>query len=136
MPPSGKKRIPRLSELEWEVVKPLWEKGPLPARDIYRSSPTEQQWAYKTVKTMLARLVKKGALRYTEVGNTYVYEAVYTREEMTSAAAGTFVRRVFDGALSPFFAHFVERASEEELRVLRAELSRLSREQRKRAQDK
>jgi len=134
MAPSGKKRIPRLSELEWEIVKPLWEKGPLPAREIYQHTPPDQKWAYKTVKTMLARLVKKGVLRYTEVGNSYLYEAVFSREEMTASAAGTFVRRVFDGALQPFFAHFVERASEDELRVLRTELARLSREQKKREQ--
>lgn len=24
-----KKNVPKLSELEWEVMKPLWERGPM-----------------------------------------------------------------------------------------------------------
>ncbi len=126
-----KKVVPRLSEMEWEIVKPLWEKGPMAARDIYQNVPKEQDWAYKTVKTMLARLVKKGVLTYTQVGNSYLYAAAYTREEITRAATGSFIQRVFDGGLRPFLAHFVEQASEEELRVLRSELSRMSREREK-----
>jgi len=121
------KAVPRLSELEWEIVKPLWENGPMAARDIFRCVPAEQGWAYKTVKTMLSRLVKKGVLTYVQVGNSYLYSAAYNRDEMTRAATGNFIQRVFDGALRPFLAHYVEQVSEEELRVLRTELARLSR---------
>jgi len=126
-----RKKVPRLSEMEWEIVKPLWEKGPMAARDIYRRVPEECGWAYKTVKTMLARLVKKGVLTYTQVGNSYLYATAYSRDEITRAATGTFIERVFDGAMRPFLAHFVEHASEEELRVLRSEVARLSREREK-----
>ncbi len=119
---------PRLSEMEWEVMKPLWEHGPLAARDIYSKVPDEFGWAYKTVKTMLARLVKKGAIAYDQIGNSYLYRAEYTRAEMAREATGTFIQRVFDGALTPFFAQFVENVSAEELQVLRRELERLNRE--------
>ena len=126
-----RRRTPKLSEMEWEIAKPLWEKGPMAARDMYQHVPQEYGWAYKTVKTMLARLVKKGVLTYTQVGNSYLYAAAYGRDEITRAATGSFIDRVFDGALRPFLAHFVEQASEEELRVLRSELTRLSREREK-----
>lgn len=118
---------PRLSEMEWEIMKPLWEKGPMAARDIYAAIPDQYGWAYKTVKTMIARLVKKGALTYDRIGNSYLYRAAYTREEMTREATGSFIRRVFDGALSPFFAHFVQHVSDEELEALKSELARLER---------
>jgi BlaI family penicillinase repressor len=118
---------PRLSEMEWEIMKPLWEKGPMAARDIYAAIPDQYGWAYKTVKTMIARLVKKGALTYDRIGNSYLYRAAYTREEMTREATGSFIRRVFDGALSPFFAHIVQHVSDEELEALKSELARLER---------
>ena len=51
-------RVPRLSEMEWEIMKPLWQHGPMAARNIYDEVPDRYGWAYKTVKTMLARLVK------------------------------------------------------------------------------
>ena len=122
-----KKIVPKLSELEWEVMKPLWEQGPMAARDIFQAVPQEQAWAYKTLKTMLARLVKKGALTYDQIGNSYLYRAVYTREEMTRATVGSFVDRVFDGAMQPFVAYFAESVGEDELKVLRAELARIDR---------
>jgi BlaI family penicillinase repressor len=118
--------VPRLSDLEWEIVKPLWDNGPMAARDLFRLVPPEQGWAYETVKTMLSRLVKKGVLTYARTGSSYLYSPVYNRDEMTRAATGTFIRRVFDGALRPFLAHYVEQVSDEELQVLRAELIRLS----------
>jgi len=121
------REVPKLSDMEWEVVKPLWEKGSLAARDIYQLVPRERGWAYKTVKTMLARLVKKGVLTYTQVGNSYLYEAAYSRDEMTRVATGSFIQRVFDGGLRPFLAHFADQVSPEELKVLRAELARIER---------
>ncbi|MDX9972633.1 MAG: BlaI/MecI/CopY family transcriptional regulator [FCB group bacterium] len=129
--PKQNPEAPRLSEMEWEVMKPLWEHGPLAARDIYEKIPDSYGWAYRTVKTMLARLVKKGALAYDQIGNSYLYRAVYDRSEMSREATQSFVRRVFDGALAPFLAQFAQHVSDEELEVLRAELARASRERAK-----
>ncbi len=122
------KDTPKLSELEWEILKPLWENGPMAARDIYQAVPERYGWAYKTVKTMLARLVKKGALTYDQIGNSYLYRAAYSREEITQNAMGSFVQRVFDGALNPFVAYFAKNASEDELEVLRSELRRIEKQ--------
>lgn len=122
--------IPRLSEMEWEIMKPLWKHGPMAARDIYDAIPDAYGWAYKTVKTMLSRLVRKGVLQYDQIGNSYLYRAVYTRDEMARDATGSYIRRVFDGAMSPFIAHFVEHASAEEIALLRSELTRIERKKR------
>ncbi len=62
----------------------IWENGPLAARDVYYllvQKNSNKQWAYKTVKTFLARLVKKNAISYTRVGNSYLYETFISREE-------------------------------------------------------
>ena len=122
--------VPRLSELEWDVLKPLWERGPMAARDIFEQVSKDHAWAYKTVKTMLARLVKKGALKYDQIGNSYLYRTVYGREEMTRAATRSFIRRVFDGALNPFVAHFAEHVSPDELQAIKQELERIEKERR------
>lgn len=120
--------VPKLSELEWEILKPLWDSGPMAARDIYDRVSEENDWAYKTVKTMLARLVRKGALTYDQIGNSYLYRPAFEREEMTGVATRSFIRRVFDGALNPFVAHFAEHASPEELQAIKAELIRIEKE--------
>jgi BlaI family penicillinase repressor len=116
--------IPKLSEMEWEVMKPLWKCGPLAARDLYEKVPDKFGWAYETVKSMVTRLVKKGAITYEQVGNSFLYSAAYTRGEMTHSATGSFIRRVFDEGLSPFFAQFIDEASEEDIALLKHELAR------------
>lgn len=131
MSKKARKTLPKLSDTEWEILGPIWEHGPMAARDLYKHVSENQDWAYKTVKTMLARLVKKGALDYDQVGNSYLYRAAYSREDMTSAAASSFIKRVFDGALNPFFAHFAEDASDEEIAHLRAELNRIEKKRKK-----
>jgi BlaI family transcriptional regulator, penicillinase repressor len=120
--------VPKLSEMEWEILKPLWEEGPMAARDIFQAVPESRGWAYKTVKTMLARLVKKEVLTYDQIGNSYLYKTKYSREEMTRSTMGSFVDRVFDGAMRPFLAYFAEGVSEDELKVLRSELARIERQ--------
>lgn len=119
--------LPKLSDAEWEVLKPFWEEGPMAARDVYARVSAHRDWAYKTVKTMLSRLVQKGALSYDRVGNSYLYRAAYSRAEMTESATDTFIERVFDGALRPFVAHFAESISKEELAQVRAELQAIER---------
>ncbi len=116
--------FPKLSEMEWEVMKPLWKHGPLAARDIFDKVPDRFGWAPETVKSMVTRLVKKGAIEYDQVGNSFLYRAAHSRGEMTRAATGSFIRRVFDGGLSPFLAQFIEDASEQEIALLKSELAR------------
>jgi len=123
--------IPKLSDMEWEVMKPLWDAGPLAARDIFARVPDKYGWAYETVKSMLVRLVKKGILTYDQIGNSFLYRPVYTRGEMTRDAMGSFIQRVFGQGLSPFFAHFVEEATDEEVALLKAELARREKEKSK-----
>ncbi len=120
----GDQKLPRLSEMEWEIMKPLWRHGPLAARDVFAHVPDSYGWAYETVKSMLLRLVKKGAIEYDRVGNSYLYRAAHTRREMSGAATRSFIRRVFDGGLTPFYAQFIEESSAEEIAFLKEQLAR------------
>ena len=83
--------------------------------------PAENDWAYKTVKTLLARLVAKGALLYEQVGNSYLYRPAVAREQMTRQEVRSLFRRIKGLALSPLLANFIEEAdlSDEEIHQLR-----------------
>jgi len=99
---------PSISNAEWEVIRALWTRGAMAARDVYAALPEGHGWAYKTVKTLLSRLVAKGAVEYEQVGNSYLYRPVYTREQMTRKEVKGFVDRVLEGSLMPLLAHFIE----------------------------
>ncbi len=121
-----------LSAAEWEVMKIIWERGPSAARDVYAALPDEVNWASKTVKTLLSRLVAKGALDYEQIGNSYLYRAAVERESMTRHEMQGLFRRVMGAALSPVLANFIEEAdlSDEEIGQLKKLLDTKRRETR------
>jgi BlaI family transcriptional regulator, penicillinase repressor len=121
------KRAVRISESEWEVMKVLWERSPQAAQEV--AAALANDWSESTVKTLLNRLVRKGALTYETAGKAFRYSPAISQEDCRAAESASFLNRVFDGSLSPMLAHFVEssRLSDAEL----AELERLVRRKRK-----
>ena len=130
----GDRKTPAISNAEWEVMKVLWEQGPLAARDVIGSLPGSVEWAPKTVKTLLSRLVAKGALSYEQVGNSYVYRASCTRDEVTHQETRGFVERVFGGSVAPLVAHFLRehKLTDAEVEELKQLLERPGRKGKKR----
>ncbi len=120
--------LPKLSDTEWEIMKPFWEKGPMAARDVFAATPKEFGWAYQTVKTMLARLVQKGALTYDQIGNSYLYRPVYAQADLTRAATRNFIKRVYGGSPDPFITYCCEKMTADQIRAIRRELDKALRE--------
>jgi len=122
-----KKTTPRISETEWEIMRVVWADHPITAADIIsRLSAADPTWHPKTARTLLARLVDKKALDYSERGRSYVYEPRVSEAECIAAASGSFLERVFGGSLKPMLAHFIEhrRLSAQDLAELRALLDK------------
>jgi BlaI family transcriptional regulator, penicillinase repressor len=121
-------KMPQITEAEWEVMKVLWESSPHTASEVADAVCERMQWHPKTVKTLLGRLVKKGALRFKEEGNRYSYRPVFPRESFVAAESRSFLDRVFGGEATPALVHFVESVelSDEEIQELRTILDRKS----------
>ena len=119
-----------LSDSEWEVMKVLWEHGPLAARDVYAHLSDAQPWAQGTVKTLLRRMVQKGWLSYRRVGNSFLYRSAAPRKKGLHSAIKQFSDRVLGGALSPLVAYYAEekRLSPEDVAELEKLLKRYQKE--------
>src|SRR5215813_3513216 len=116
------KKIPRISETEWAVMKIVWAHAPCSAGQIIETlSAQDPTWHPKTVKAFLNRLVRKRALGFKKEGRAYLYRPLAREEESVDAASESFLERVFGGSLKPMLAHFVERKklSAEEVRELK-----------------
>jgi BlaI family transcriptional regulator, penicillinase repressor len=117
------KSVPRISDTEWEIMRIVWERYPVTANEIIeRLVAVDASWHPKTVRTLLARLVRKKALSYQARGRTYVYSPLVTEQQCVAAASESFVDRVFGGSLRPMLAHFVERR-----KVTREDIEEMSR---------
>jgi BlaI family transcriptional regulator, penicillinase repressor len=116
------KKIPRISETEWELMKVVWYQAPCSAGQIVAAlQQTDPSWHPRTAKAFLNRLVKKKVLGFSKEGRAYVYRPLVRREECVDAASESFLERVFGGSLKPMLAHFVQREklSPDEIHELR-----------------
>lgn len=111
---------PKISDAEWHVMEVLWERHPATAAEVAEHLADPHGWSENTVKTMLGRLVKKGALRFERDGKRYLYEPAVARESCVKAQTRGFVERVFGGEASPMLAWMLR-----ESRLSSAELDEL-----------
>lgn len=112
-----------ISEAEWSVMKVLWERQPLGSKDIVEALAGESEWKPKTIHTLIARLVRKGAVSATKEGREYRFAPAVREEECQRHLSRSFLDKVFDGNVAPFLACFVRnnKLSTEEI----AELKRI-----------
>jgi len=112
----------QLSDAEWIVMNTIWDSQPTEASDVIAVLGTANHWSDATVKTMLHRLVKKGALDAEQIGKKYRYTAAVRRSDCVRKASRSFLDRVFGGDAAPALLHLVRtsKLSEDDLAQLRA----------------
>jgi BlaI family transcriptional regulator, penicillinase repressor len=120
--PAAKRKMPPISDAEWTVMKLLWERSPRTSREVVDALAPQSSWKPKTIHTLLARLVKKGAVAATREGREYQFAAVARAEDCQRHVTRSFLDRVFDGEVAPFLACFVR-----ENKLSRAEIEELKR---------
>jgi predicted transcriptional regulator len=96
-----------ISDAESLVMDVLWRaNAPLAAEDVTAALVNEQRWQEATIKTLLNRLLKKGAVSASKDGRRYLYSAELKREQWVSRESGTMLDRLFGGRVAPLVAHF------------------------------
>jgi BlaI family transcriptional regulator, penicillinase repressor len=98
----------RISDAEQAVMEVLWTEAPLAAQDVAERLSGSQSWTLATVKTLLSRLVSKGAVQSQADGRKFLYQPVIARDIWVSGESKRLVDRLFGGRLSPLVAHFAE----------------------------
>jgi predicted transcriptional regulator len=89
----------------------LWRRGEATARDVHDDLHDETGWAYTTVKTMLDRLVEKGALagaKPDSPSRSATYRPLLARKQARLQAALGLVERAFGGSPAPLVHFLIE----------------------------
>ena len=115
------KKMPRISESEWLVMRQLWGRSPATANEVVAALSQKTQWKPKTIKTLLGRLVRKKALGFEKQGRQYHYFPLVSERACARAETKALLRRVYGGALQPMLAAFLDEQelSPEEIADLR-----------------
>ena len=95
-----------ISEAEWKIMKLLWRRAPQPAYDLAQTLERTDQWSQRMVKTLLNRLLRKGAVGFKTYKNLYLYYPVVSEESCVREESESFLQRVFNGSLSLMLVHY------------------------------
>jgi predicted transcriptional regulator len=106
---------------ELEALKYLWKHGRATVRTLYQAlKPPGEELAYTTVLSLLQTMEQKGLVGRESAGKAHLYFARVPREKTCRQLAGSFLDRVFDGAMNEYVVRALESrpASIEELEEL------------------
>ena len=98
----------QIRDAESIVMQVLWQRNPLAAEEVIAALSDQQDWQEPTIKTLLNRLLKKGAVTAAKEGRRYLYSPSLTREAWVAQQSEGLVNRLFGGRLAPLVAHFSE----------------------------
>ena len=95
-----------ISEAESAVMEVLWARSPLTSEEVAAALAGSRDWQEATVKTLLNRLLRKGALAATREGRRYFDTPVLEREAWLLGESQGLIERLFDGRVAPLVSHF------------------------------
>jgi len=98
-----------ITDAELSIMKILWEKGSLPSSQIFAEMKDCGTGNRNTQKTLLLRLVNKGAVQYEELTkNSYLYSPLIKQEEYINDSRKSFLEKLFDGSTKKMMLNFVK----------------------------
>lgn len=111
----------RMTQAEWVVMAVVWERAPVAASAIVEELHASKQWSLATVRTLLRRLVNKGALAQEAEGKRYLYRPLVSMAACVRQESESLWERVLGRAPSAALIHLVKRAelSKEDVQELR-----------------
>ena len=98
----------QISEAESVVMDVLWRRHPLGAEDVVAELADSRHWQEATIKTLLNRLLNKGAIAAERDGRRYLYSPLLKREAWVLEESRGLLVRLFHGRVAPLVAHFSE----------------------------
>ena len=112
-----------ITDAELHIMKILWREGPLTSAQIFAELKDCGTGNRNTQKTLLLRLVNKGAVTYRKLDNkSFIYSPSIKQEEYISDSRNRFIDRVFEGSTQKMMLNFVQ-----EKAITKADLQELIR---------
>jgi BlaI family penicillinase repressor len=94
---------------ELDALKFLWRHGPATVREIHDAlRPSGADLAYTTVLSLMQTMEQKGLVGRRSVGKAHAYFPQVARETTCRQLVGSFLDRVFDGAMSEYLCRALE----------------------------
>src|SRR5262245_23945980 len=101
-----RRKTERLTPLELEIMRMLWETGPANVQSVQQRLTREL--AYTTVQTMLNILHRKGKVKRTLKERAYFYRPAVSHSQVVRGAVSDLVENLFGGSVESLVMSLVE----------------------------
>ena len=120
------KKLPQISEAEYEVMKVIWKYAPINTNEITDKLLQCTDWSPKTIHTLINRLAGKGAITYEKQSRVFVYTPLIQEQDYLKQESDSFLNRYFNGNISAMVSAYLEddELSKSDIEELRTLLSR------------
>ena len=120
----------RISEAESAVMELLWRRSPRSADEVVAALAKSHDWQEPTIKTLLNRLLNKGAIAADRDGRRYLYRPLLERADYVHEESKSLLDRLYGGQVSALVAHFSrgEKLSKQEIDEIRSLIEEIDRE--------
>ena len=117
----------KLSDSEIYIMHVIWNNGEATSFDILDKVKKDKKLSENTVRTLLARMVKKKAIFISEKnGKTYTYKPLIEKNEFLRVEGKNFLENIYDGALKSMLLNYVKdrKLTKDDVKDLLEEINR------------
>lgn len=110
-----------ITDAELEIMKVLWDDKGCNLNDIIKKLSVDEEKNKNTIKTLLHRLIGKGAVESKKIDTReVVYIPKISKKKYLSKESDNFIRKLFNGSTQKLLLNFVEenKVSKDELKKL------------------
>ncbi len=97
----------RLGDLQFAIMKILWEKGQGTVNDVHQALLRERGLAPTTIATMLKKMEEKGVVDHDVEGRQFIYRPIVQEEDVTRTMVGELVDRLYGGDALAMVSHLL-----------------------------
>lgn len=97
---NSRKNTPRLTDKELEILRIVWERGPVSVRDVHDQLGGESANGYTTILKLMQIMNEKGHLSRQKNGKLHLYEALISQESTQQHALEKMIENLFEGSSS------------------------------------
>lgn len=111
----------KLTDAEIYIMHIIWKNRETTAIDILEQVKKDKKLSENTIRTLLGRMVKKGAIQIVkDNGRIHIYKACINKNEYLRSEANSFLDNIYQGAISSMIFNFVqdERLTKKEIEEL------------------
>ena len=102
------KKYKFLSEIEWQILRVLWEKKQATVKEVWLQAYPNNEKAYTTIQTYMDRMVDKKVLEKDKIGLVNFYKPLVTEKQALNIATEGLVSRAFNGSFGTLATFLID----------------------------